>query len=215
MQSQRAGLKIRFFHNPMLNRVVDLLVAPESIDQLKQVLKSNQITFNIKTDNFQNDIDSEQDVRKENRITFKDSSSASSQFVTSRYMKLNEIESYLEGLARDYPNLVTIENIGTTYENRRMLVAKIGTKNTTKVKPAIWIDSGIHAREWIAPAVGLYILNKLITNSSARQYVENLNWYFLPVMNPDGYDYTHTTDRMWRKKSKEISHDAMYRFVFR
>ncbi|VDQ14846.1 unnamed protein product [Trichobilharzia regenti] len=30
-------------------------------------------------------------------------------------------------------------------------------------KPIIWIDAGIHAREWIAPATALSIINK-VTN---------------------------------------------------
>lgn len=28
-------------------------------------------------------------------------------------------------------------------------------------KPAIWIDAGIHAREWIAPAVALYFIKRV------------------------------------------------------
>lgn len=27
----------------------------------------------------------------------------------------------------------------------------------------------------------------------------DLNFYFMPLMNPDGYEYSHTMDRFWRK----------------
>ena len=30
-------------------------------------------------------------------------------------------------------------------------------------KPAIWIDAGIHAREWIAPATALYVISQVGT----------------------------------------------------
>lgn len=30
-------------------------------------------------------------------------------------------------------------------------------------------------------------------------HIQNIDWYILPVHNPDGYEYTHKTDRLWRK----------------
>ena len=26
-----------------------------------------------------------------------------------------------------------------------------------------------------------------------------VDWYVAPLLNPDGYEYSHTNDRMWRK----------------
>ena len=52
---------------------------------------------------------------------------------------------------------------------------------------------GIHAREWISPAVVSYILRELVENYAANQdIVDRYDWYILPVHNPDGYEYTHT-----------------------
>ena len=39
----------------------------------------------------------------------------------------------------------------------------------------------------------LQLLTQYWTNSTVREYVDRIDWYFLPVANPDGYEYTHTT----------------------
>jgi murein tripeptide amidase MpaA len=66
-------------------------------------------------------------------------------------------------------------------------------------KPAIWIDGGMHAREWISPATATYIMYKLAKDSSARSLTDMFDFYIVPVVNADGYEYTHTRDRLWRK----------------
>lgn len=62
-----------------------------------------------------------------------------------------------------------------------------------KPKPIILIDAGIHAREWIAPAVVLYIIHQLVENSDNAKLIENVDWIVIPSLNPDGYEYSHTT----------------------
>lgn len=59
-------------------------------------------------------------------------------------------------------------------------------------KPVLFIEGGMHAREWISPAFTLYIINQLLENPA---YTEKLDWIVLPVVNPDGYEYTWTTVR--------------------
>ena len=58
--------------------------------------------------------------------------------------------------------------------------------------------TGIHAREWICPALSTWILNQLLTSTEAdiRFIAENFDWYVFPSTNPDGYQYSHTTVRM-------------------
>lgn len=68
---------------------------------------------------------------------------------------------------------------------------KIGTGNSTN--STMLIDAGIHAREWITPAFALYLIRELVEKISNRKMIEDVNWYIIPVINPDGYEYSHTT----------------------
>lgn len=54
----------------------------------------------------------------------------------------------------------------------------------------------MHAREWITPAVVTYLIRGLLDE---RELLEQLDFYLLPVLNPDGYEYSHIKDRLWRK----------------
>ena len=50
---------------------------------------------------------------------------------------------------------------------------------------------GIHAREWIAPAVALYIVKKLAEYHPAY-LKDNLTVHIIPLLNPDGYEFSRT-----------------------
>lgn len=95
---------------------------------------------------------------------------------------------YMEKLAKDYPNIVKFLNIGETYEGRSINGVKISTPGENK--PIIFIDGAMHAREWLAPPVVLYIIKQLVENVANRVLFADINWYLFPVMNPDGYEYS-------------------------
>jgi len=50
----------------------------------------------------------------------------------------------------------------------------------------MWIDGGIHAREWITPAVVTFMIRQLVENQESEEadLLDNLDWYILPVVNP-------------------------------
>ena len=47
---------------------------------------------------------------------------------------------------------------------------------------------GIHAREWISTATALWTLHTVLQD---EQMVDNLDWFFHIVVNPDGFTFTH------------------------
>ena len=44
-------------------------------------------------------------------------------------------------------------------------------------KPAVWIDGGIHAREWVSPAAVTWMLKELVENDAAHSdLTQNMDW---------------------------------------
>ncbi|XP_031371023.1 carboxypeptidase B-like isoform X1 [Apis dorsata] len=112
------------------------------------------------------------------------------------YHRLEDIHGYLDYLADTFPDVCSVVTIGHSVEGRPLKVIRIS--NGKSNSPALWIDGGIHAREWISPASVTYIINHLVENSETLE----ADYYILPVVNPDGYEYTFTKDRLWRKNRK-------------
>ncbi|KAI8424818.1 hypothetical protein MSG28_006747 [Choristoneura fumiferana] len=72
----------------------------------------------------------------------------------------------------------------------------------------VLIEGGIHAREWISPAFVTYFINEIVKapeskNKELKRIALTYEWYFIPVLNPDGYEYTMTEDRLWRKNRRD------------
>lgn len=126
-----------------------------------------------------------------------------SKFALNAYNSLSDINDWINDLQKNHPQIVKLNEIGTSYENRSIIKLTIGKSRSFK-KPAVWIDAGIHSREWISISTGLYIINELIVRYTANDTkIQNLlNWvdfHIAPVVNPDGYHYSRQVNRLWRK----------------
>ncbi|XP_054149650.1 carboxypeptidase A1-like [Melozone crissalis] len=112
-----------------------------------------------------------------------------------------QIYNFMDMLVAENPNLVSKLEIGRSTENRPLYVLKFSTGGTNR--PAIWIDTGIHSREWVTQASGVWFAKKIVedhaNNEGVASILETMDIFLEIVTNPDGFAYTHTTDRMWRK----------------
>ncbi|XP_029304105.1 carboxypeptidase O-like [Cottoperca gobio] len=121
-----------------------------------------------------------------------------------KFHPMPEITDWMSQVVKDYPEVVTTVDYGQTYENRVISLLKIGL-NTGEKKKAIWMDCGIHAREWIAPAFCQYFVREILhaykTDPKMQTMMKNIDFYVTPVLNKDGYIYSwkDNTTRLWRK----------------
>jgi len=122
------------------------------------------------------------------------------------YHDYNATVKWVMDLANQYKNIADLVTIGKTFQGRTIYGLHItGQRETTNgaAKPGIFNDGGIHAREWIAPATVSYILFNLLDkygkDQTVTKLVDSLDWTLVPIFNADGYSYTWTNNRMWRK----------------
>ncbi|KAL0869013.1 hypothetical protein ABMA27_007333 [Loxostege sticticalis] len=116
------------------------------------------------------------------------------------YYGHDEINAHLDELGEKYPDVVTVINAGLSYEGRQIKYVRISTTRFENLrKPVIVIDAAVHAREWVTPPVALYIINQLVVDVVNKRLTDGIDWIIIPVANPDGYEYSRTENRMWRK----------------
>ncbi|XP_034666269.1 zinc carboxypeptidase A 1 [Drosophila subobscura] len=171
---------------------VKMVVAPHKVPDLLEILGKAEIKYLLQSSDLQKTLD-----ETDEKVAIK--GRAGESYNWQQYYELDDTYAWLQTLAQENPGVVTLIEGGKTYQGRSILGVKI--TRSRKEKPGIFLEAGIHAREWIAPAAATYIINQLITSEveAIKQLAENYTWYVLPHANPDGYVYTHTTDRLWRK----------------
>ncbi|XP_031627768.1 zinc carboxypeptidase-like [Contarinia nasturtii] len=191
-----------FLTLPIANQtMVDILVPPHKFSDIGELFQKYEMKNKIKIENLQSLIDEEQS----------DGASSRAAFGWNRYNTLKEINDWMDEMLRQYPSVLTNYDIGRSYEKRTIRALKLSTRPELK-NPIIFVESTVHAREWITAATATYLLNALLTASVSRPQdpeitplAMNYDWVFVPVVNPDGYVYSHTNNRMWRKNRRPQS----------
>jgi len=102
------------------------------------------------------------------------------------------------------PDLVTAFVIGTSLEGRPIRGIRI--TRAPAGSPGVLFNATQHAREWGAQTTSMYIADRLIAGYGSDPRVTALldrAWVdIVPVCNPDGYVYSWTTNRLWRKNRR-------------
>jgi carboxypeptidase A1 len=178
---------------------IDIRIPTTSFEIVKsQLLEKFNIQYSVLVKDVQNLIDEETNQMK-NRIKYDPKNKNTEEDFFKNFRTLAEIHAWLKEKAES-SKLVSMVSAGKSYEGREMLGIKIaGGVN----KPVTLHHGAIHAREWIAPTTVMYLANELITkyetDPTVKMLVDNLEWHIFPVMNVDGFVYTHTNTRLWRK----------------
>ncbi len=125
------------------------------------------------------------------------------------FRTFSEAVAYMDSLHTQYPSITTAKvSIGTSWQGRSLWMMKISDNpGTDEPEPEVFVNGLIHAREPMGMEATLrfmkYLCENYGTDSLATYFVNNREFYFVPIINPDGYEHNRQTDPtgggMWRK----------------
>ncbi|XP_013930116.1 PREDICTED: carboxypeptidase A2-like, partial [Thamnophis sirtalis] len=153
-------LQLNFWRSPSHPKEpVDLQVPFACLQAVKVFLESHRIEYSILIEDVQALLDEES---REMHLNRQRESGSSRDFNYGAYHNLDTIYRAMDDIAAEHPEIVSKLQIGETYENRPLFVLKFSTRGSRR--PAVWIDAGIHAREWVTQATALWTAKKIASD---------------------------------------------------
>lgn len=124
-----------------------------------------------------------------------------------RYYRYDELTRLLHAFAEEFPDLVQVESLGTSYEGRDIWLATVTNfqAGPAKEKPALWVDGNIHSTEVSPSSQCLYLINKLTAeygqNPDITDCLDSRAFYICPRVNPDGAEWALADVPKFRRSS--------------
>ena len=182
LQNLQLEQDLDFWQDPRIGRPSDIMVSPDRLQDLDEFLNSHGIQFSVMIE----------DVEKLHQSNQVKQPRTSSGFDWTDYHSHDDINTFIDELAASNAGWVSTASIGKSYEGRDIRVVKI--EKAGPGAPIAWIDANIHAREWITSATATFMINELVNKyEENKNIVDNLNIHFLPMANPDGYEYSRSS----------------------
>ena len=131
-----------------------------------------------------------------------------------RWHSAKELDLFADALGKTYKRDLKVTTVGRSAEKRPMKLLTLGASPSTSLRK-LFVMGTIHGREWVSPASCLYLAYRLLQRSAARdeevvELFSTTTVYILPLVNPDGYEYTRTpaskseAARQWRKNRRNL-----------
>lgn len=127
--------------------------------------------------------------------------------INGDYHTYQELEKDLMTLEEGFPDLAKLYSIGQSLENRNIYALKISDNVSRDEDEAEVLFLGCHhAREWISVEVPYLLAKYLVENYSQKPAIKTLVDYsqiwIIPLLNPDGLEYSIHFYRYWRKNRR-------------
>lgn len=184
---------LQIFDDFVRTPTTDVIVGPGELPKLAKLGLPYQFISNLpRADDWSGQVDTQADDYK------------------TKYLRYDAIIAQYDAWTAQNPRYMTRFQIGSSIQGRPIYAYRIwqpyGLSLGEPPQDAIIVWGAIHAREWVSSSVPMYIteqlLNNIRFNLSYFVKLHKVAVYVVPVLNPDGYEYTWTNDRYWRKNRR-------------
>jgi predicted deacylase len=125
------------------------------------------------------------------------------------YRNYSQIVTQMRTWASQHPDLVTVSDVGDTYEKADILAMSLTSRKNAGAKPAMLFLGGVHARELAPVELTLRLAQKLIDgygkDPAITQQLDTREVVIIPVVNVDGRKQVEQGQTMWRKNTHPFS----------
>ncbi|XP_050664217.1 zinc carboxypeptidase-like [Leptidea sinapis] len=172
---------------------VSVVATPERRDEFERSLQKRSINYKVMLQNIQEALD--------NQVVGRRKRDVSNEMFWTNYQTMEDIYNWLQYLATNHSNLVSLIHAGTSYEGRNITGVKISRGSGDK---KFFIEGGQVAADWLSPTVITYLIDQLVKgeDSEARAVTEEFEWHIFPITNPDGHEYSQDAIRLWMKNRR-------------
>ncbi|KAH7152003.1 hypothetical protein B0J13DRAFT_439118 [Dactylonectria estremocensis] len=172
---------------------IDVVVAPDQLDSFEALGLDSSVMHEDLGDSIAAESSTTQTWKRQaNDLAWYDS-----------YHKYADHVQYFKDLHKLFPKNSKIISSGKSYEKRNIFGLHLWGKGGPG-KPVVLYHGTVHAREWISALTVEYIALQLVQgykdkDKLVRSFLDSYDFYIIPIVNPDGFHYSQTSDRLWRK----------------
>ncbi|KAG0021817.1 hypothetical protein BGZ80_001645 [Entomortierella chlamydospora] len=199
-----------FTHNKVVGGHIDVRIPPESFPKFQAL----NLEYTTLIDNLQSLLDQEKQEDQKYQKVFaskvKNSKVNKAGIVGADvyaaddtwfqgYHSYADHQAWLSTQISNNPGKASSISAGNSYQGRSQAGIKIGSGPNHVV-----LHGTQHAREWVTTMVVEYLISQLLSGTDSRVagYLTKYTFHIIPIMNPDGFVITQTSNRMHRKNAQ-------------
>lgn len=197
---------------PTLEQGIDIQVSPAKKAAISDWARQRGVPYTVTIPDVQIFLEQADAENSAARAALGEFSPRDNNWFTA-YHTWDEINARMDELAAASNGLASTFIAGTSIQGRPMrglrFTGPAAPGNPRDTRPQIMFQGLQHAREWIAPAVNMWIAQHLLEDGPIEPRIaaamERFEFIVVPVINPDGYVHTwsSTANRLWRKNRRD------------